>query len=295
MAYTTEVSNPTSTTPGFAHWSARATDPNDPSVVHDRAKVLASAWRDPVASRADFIRQRVTGRNVLDVGCVAHDDERMRSSQWLHRQIAEAAESCVGIDVLHDGVAAMNAKGYNAVVHNLDDGLGPIAGLGPFQVIVAGELIEHVGNLDMLFSTAAQALTADGEIILTSPNPYAPRRVRAGQRGDVWENADHVSYAFPSGIAELASRHGLILSEAMTTEGTSPAITNPIRWMKRTIKRSHWHRRGFATTAGNVRPIVLDRWDRIDRLRHRLSGRVSSNHRFVGETFIYVVQRGPLP
>jgi len=275
-------------------WTTKSADPNNSEVVKDRACVLAAAWRPPVPDRIDFIRHRVAERTVLDVGCVAHDEARMADDAWLHRHLAEVASSCVGVDVLADGIETMRARGYDAVTHDLSSGLGPLKTRGPFQVIVAGELIEHVSDLDMLFATAADGLSADGELIITTPNPYAPARVRAGQRGDVWENVDHIAYAFPSGIAELASRHGLILAEAFTTEPRPRSLGRPVQWLKRTIRHSHWHRRGFSTTMGIVRPVVLDRLDRLDWLNGVLTAKVSSRHQFLGETFIYVVQRGPL-
>ena len=295
MAYTTEITLPDNAPDQSGHWSKHASDPNDSVVMERRAHILAAAWRPPVADRIDFIRYRIAGRSVLDVGCVAHDDARMQSAEWLHRRVADVADSCIGVDVLDDGIASMQAKGFNAISHDLNDGAGPLKEMGPFQAIVAGELIEHVANLDMLFSTAAELLSADGELIITTPNPYAPARVRAGQRGEIWENVDHVMYAFPSGVAELASRHGLVLAEARTTKLAAPPATSPIRWLKRSIKQSHWHRRGFATTTGAVRPVVLDRRDRFDRVRTRVLDRISSNHNFVGETFIYVIQRDTLP
>lgn len=295
MAYKTEIIAPEAAAMRAGRWTAYASDPNDAAVIERRAMQLAAAWRPPVLDRVDFIRKRVAGRRVLDVGCVAHDDARMASAEWFHRQVADVADACLGVDVVADGIAAMQERGFDALCHDLNNGLGPVAEHGPFQVIVAGELLEHVSNLDMLFATAAQALTADGELIMTTPNPFAPARVRSGQRGDVWENVDHVMYAFPSGVAELASRHGLILAEAFTTKPAGPKLTSPVRWLKRTIRKSHWHRRGYATTAGAVRPVVLDRLDTFDWLRTKFADRTTSNHRFVGETFIYVVQRGPLP
>jgi len=287
-----QTATPVATSPD--HWSATSADPNDPAVVQARAKVLARAWRPAVTDRISFLRERLSGRSVLDIGCVAHDGARMSSDAWVHRHIAEVSSSCVGVDVLSEGIETMRARGYDAVQHDLRTGLGPLSARGPFQAIVAGELIEHVSDLDMLFAIAAEGLTADGELIITTPNPYAPARVRAGQCGDVWENVDHIVYAFPSGIAELATRHGLILAEACTTELAPRKLGRPVQWVKRTLRRSHWHRRGFSTTMGTVRPVVLDRLDRLDWVNNILTQKVSSRHRFVGETFIYVVQRGPL-
>ena len=139
-----------------ARWSGSAPDPNDPSAIAHRARSLAAAWMPDIDDRIEFLRNRCAGKNVLDIGCVAHDRERFDGADWLHRHIAEAATSCVGVDILEEGVSAMRAAGFDAVAHDLSSGLGPLASRAPFDVIVAGELIEHVGNLDFLFEIAKE-------------------------------------------------------------------------------------------------------------------------------------------
>ncbi len=275
-------------------WNALSADPNSSTVVERRAHVLAAAWRPRVDDRTRFIADRARGRRVLDIGCVAHDDARMASEDWLHRHIVDAASNCLGVDVLPEGVDAMVEAGYNAVTVDLSDNPNALAGEPLFQLIVAGELIEHIGDLNMLFEVATKYLTADGELIITTPNPYAPSRVRAGRRGAIWENVDHIMYAFPSGVAELAERHGLLLAEATTCNPPRPPAVGPVRWLKRSIRRSHYHRRGYATTVGGVRPVILDHLDWLDRLTDRFCRLASSRHRFNGETAIYVVTRGRL-
>ena len=267
-------------------WSEIADDPNDPRAVAHRARTLQAAWRPGIADRVGLLADRCRGKHVLDIGCVAHDEARLAGENWLHSHIARAAKSCVGVDILEAGVAAVNAAGYDAVAHDLTDGLGPLADRGPFEVIVAGELIEHVPDLDMVFRVAAEGLTADGQLILTTPNPYAPQRVRAGQLGIVWENVDHVSYLFPSGVAELAERRGLVLAEAATVDDPARADGSPLQRLKRSIRGSHWRNVGYATldegrqttVDAGVAGRLLRRWARPRR-------------RFLGETFVYVVER----
>ncbi|MDW3219453.1 MAG: class I SAM-dependent methyltransferase [Acidimicrobiales bacterium] len=273
------------TAPPQGRWTARTADPNDPQAVALRARTLEAAWRSPIADRVAFLEGRVRGRMVLDIGCVAHDESRMDASNWLHARIAAAASTCLGVDILDAGVDAMRRRGFDAVVHDLTTGLGPIADRGPFDVIVAGELIEHVDDLGMLFRTAAEGLSAEGELILTTPNPYSPRRVRAGQLGIAWENVDHIVYAFPSGIAELAERHGLVLAEAATTD--TPASRDSLRRrLARTIKGSHWRTVGIDTN-GPARQVAPDAGP-LGRALRRLA---RPRHRFVGETFVYVIRR----
>lgn len=269
-------------------WSALSLDPNAAIVLARRAERLRSAWRPSITDRIQFLEERCKGRLVLDIGCVAHDAERMNSSNWLHGRLAAVARRCVGVDVLTEGVDAMRQRGFEVVLHDLGSGLGPLADDGPFEVIVAGELIEHVGSLDMLFKVASEVLADDGEMVITTPNPYAPHRVRAAQLGIVWENVDHILYAFPSGMAELAERHGLVLAEAATTDDSLHlSITDRLRAVKRRLRSRQWTNVGYSTVGG----------PRVDQvgfgpIGNLLHGMWWPGRRFLGETFVYVVKRG---
>jgi SAM-dependent methyltransferase len=210
----------------------------------------------------------------------------MRSPAWLHGRLAAVAAECVGVDVLPDGVEAMRDLGYQALVHDLGTGLGPVADLAPFDVVVAGELIEHVESLGMLFDVARDALVAGGELVLTTPNPYAPHRVRAAQLGIVWENVDHILYAFPSGVAELAERHGLVLAEASTTQRARPRSLRARAKAARTrVSGRQWTTVGFSTRG--PRRVKRVGYGPMGGLVHGLTW---PNRRFTGETFIYVVR-----
>ena len=211
----------------------------------------------------------------------------MDSPLWLHRRLAAAAATCVGVDVVPEGVAAMRERGFHVVLHDLRDGLGPVASEAPFDVIVAGELIEHVEALDMLFRTASNALAPGGVLLVTSPNPYAPNRVRAAQLGIVWENADHVMYAFPSGMAELAERHGLLLAEAaVTDERRRLTPLQRVKSLRRRLRGRHWVTVGYGTIGEpRVRRVGYSGLSGV------LHGTWWPRRRFLGETFIYVISR----
>jgi hypothetical protein len=203
--------------------------------------------------------------------------------------MAAVARRCIGVDVLASGVEEMRQRGYQVVLHNLTTGLGPIAALGPFDIIVAGELIEHVADLDMLFTLASSTLSDSGQLIITTPNPYAPVRVRAGQMGIVWENVDHILYAFPSGIAELCERHGLWLSEAAVTTDAAPrGIVEWLRGLPRLVRGTGWLTAGY-TTVGSLRHARADDGLLLRGARRWFLG----NRPFLGETFVYVVTKAP--
>lgn len=275
------------TSGGGGRWTDVTADPNAAAALARRAAVLRAAWRPPVRDRVRFLEERCRGRRVLDVGCVAHDVARMNSPQWLHGRLAAVAARCIGVDVLPDGVDAMRERGFEVVLHDLRDGLGPLAEEAPFDVIVAGELIEHVEAIDMLIRTATDALAPGGELVVTTPNPYAPHRVRAAQLGIVWENVDHIFYAFPSGMAELAERYGLVLAEAgVTDDRPHLGPMELLRAVRRRLRSRHWLTVGFATSGEpKVRRVG---YGRVSGLLHGLWW---PRRRFLGETFVYVVRR----
>lgn len=158
---------------------------------------------------------------MLDIGCVDHRVEWVERSGWLHKDIAAVASFCIGVDLDAAGVEQMNALGYRAIRHDIMTGVGSLAFHAPFEVVVAGETIEHLPCPQRLLSVARDLLTPKGLLVITTPNPYALHRFRAGLRKSVWESVDHVVYVFPSGIAEMADRTGFTLELATTLDPPS--------------------------------------------------------------------------
>jgi 2-polyprenyl-3-methyl-5-hydroxy-6-metoxy-1,4-benzoquinol methylase len=204
-------------------WRDLSDDPNARPVLRARHESVRRAARPPLRDRAEHIVELCRDARVLDVGCVDHRTGLHTGPNFLHRRLADVASSCLGVDVEAAGVAAMQRAGFDALVHDVCAGPGPIAARGPFDVVVAGEVVEHLASPQALFEVAGTVLAPGGRLVVTTPNPYAPHRVRAGQLGVSFENADHVVYAFPSGVAELGARAGFELEEYRTV------FTRPLR------------------------------------------------------------------
>jgi SAM-dependent methyltransferase len=129
------------------------------------------------------------------------------SGQHLHRRLARAASESLGVDVVPDGIEALRQEGFNVRVCDITGE----AIDGTFDVIVAGELIEHLGRPEAVFQIGRRNLVSGGRLVLTTPNPYYLARIRDSLLGRSRENADHVSLWSPAGIAEMAEREGLRL------------------------------------------------------------------------------------
>lgn len=275
-------------------WSEFGDHPNSRAVLRYRHRQLRRAATEFRGSRIRILTRYARDRKVLDVGCVSHNFHFASGGKgnWLHQHIVDAAAECVGADFDEVGVKQMREAGYDVVRVDITGDLGPLRERGPFDVIIAGEIIEHLPAPQMLLASARELLRPGGKLVLTTPNPYAPRRVRSGALGLTWENVDHVIYAFPSGIAEMADRTGLTLKKFGTVgwPGRWSPASQLMRSFRLLAQAAIGRARGQRSDPprGRLRLPLPPRWlSPMDVVLHQLRGR----RRMLGETSIYVLQR----
>ena len=192
----------------MAHWTDLTKDPNSPHALEARRQVIEAARRPPVPDRVEYLVSLARGKRVLDVGVVDHFAEARHKPTFLHAQIANAAGACLGVDIVADGVQQLQASGYNVRVADItSDSIE-----GEYDVIICGELIEHLGNPAGLFRNAHRLLVPGGRLVMTTPNPYQFAWARRYLRGIYVDSVDHVTLFHAGSIAELAEREGLVLS-----------------------------------------------------------------------------------
>jgi 2-polyprenyl-3-methyl-5-hydroxy-6-metoxy-1,4-benzoquinol methylase len=134
-----------------------------------KGRPLAHIPTTSVNNRLEIILARVRGKTVLDLGCSGsrHGVSEIRH-QSLHRSLAVEAGDILGIDIDKDAVAAMKAAGFAVQVGDVET-----MNLGrKFQIIVAGDIIEHLPNPGVFLSNMHRHLEDDGEFIITTPNPF---------------------------------------------------------------------------------------------------------------------------
>jgi SAM-dependent methyltransferase len=199
-------------------WRELSADPNDAAVLRERQNMLDRVTAPAPADRFALIASLASGRRVLDIGCADHELSASTNPSWLHRRLVEIGREVIGADINADSVDELRGQGFD--VHHVDvlDGPGPLMDLDPFEVVVAGEIIEHLRDPLRLLELAHAVLVPGGRLVVTTPNPFAPHRTFAGRSRFAWENADHLFYAFPSGMAEMADRSGFELSVVTTTQ-----------------------------------------------------------------------------
>ncbi len=124
-----------------------------------------------VLDRHELILSLVKGKRVLDLGAAdnLHMDEKRQNDEWLHEEICRVASHCVGVDTDEECVERLRESGYDIRVGDVEElDLHEIS-----DVVVAGELIEHVFNVGRFLDSARQHLAPEGILIVTTPNALA--------------------------------------------------------------------------------------------------------------------------
>ena len=174
------------------------------------AEMLKSA--KPI-DREVYISEACRGKSVLDLGCIRHSAEfALKDADWLHKKIKGTAKKVVGVDYLPEEIAKVNANGYDVV---LGDVTKPLELKEKFDVIVAGDLLEHLANMEGFFSNCKMLLKQDGALIITTPNPFYCQLFHyIALKKSFMVNPEHTCWVDPLCLLQLSRRFGFAVSEA---------------------------------------------------------------------------------
>ncbi|MDQ3002507.1 MAG: class I SAM-dependent methyltransferase [Fibrobacterota bacterium] len=159
----------------------------------------------PFASKIDFIIPAIAGKRVLDLGCVQHVLSNAVKETWLHAHIQKHALNVLGVDLLKEEVQALRAQGYDMVAADVETmDLGKT-----FEVVVAGDIIEHLGNPGAFMARVHAHLEPEGRFIITTPNPVTFLRfVRLLLLGWIGGNDEHTCWFTRRTMRRLAGMYG---------------------------------------------------------------------------------------
>jgi SAM-dependent methyltransferase len=169
-----------------------------------------------LVDRVSEIRRIVRGRSVIDLGFVDEGQMAAKSDRgtWLHEVVRAEARTCVGVDADVRGVERASELGFDARAADVEDPEA-LAGLGlePAEVVVAGELVEHLDGPGRFLDAVKSLLAPAGVLVLTTPNAHALTNTLGALAGRELVNPDHVSWLSWRTLETLLSRHGWRLEE----------------------------------------------------------------------------------
>lgn len=174
----------------------------------------------------------INKRDVLDVGCIEHSINAIKNNPfWVHSFLKDNS-NVLGIDILEKEIKVFTSAGYNMKVANAET----FNLRKKFDVVFAGELIEHLSNPGLFLQRSKKHLKGDGLLIITTPNTfYAPRMLGYGCKmdDDPIVNGEHTNWYSPSTLTTLLEREGFDILSIKRFDAA--ALTKP---MKTRIKRS---------------------------------------------------------
>ena len=154
----------------------------------------------------------INNKKCIDIGAVQHDITRVktRGETWVHGFIAKHARSCVGLDIEKEQIDLVNKEFKtdirfgNAETFDFDD---------KYEVVFAGDIIEHVSNQGLFIERAVHHLDKDGMFIITTPNSFGIHRVVRdcyfGLNSDPICNKQHTLWHSPRTLKTILSRYDL--------------------------------------------------------------------------------------
>lgn len=156
-------------------------------------------------SKVDFILTFTSGKRVLDLGCVQHEIGNAAKKNWLHGAIKRSAESVFGVDYLPSEVDALNKMGYDVVCADVET----MRLDRTFEVVTAGDLIEHLANPGLFLDRVRMHLAPQGVFVVTTPNPVTFLRfMRLLLLGWVGGSEDHTCWFTRRTMRRMAQRNG---------------------------------------------------------------------------------------
>ena len=172
-----------------------------------------------ILERTDYILDACRGKRVLHIGCAdtPYTAKRLADGTILHKMIEEVASEQYGIDPSLEGIELLRAAGYRNLAVIDAEGYATRSPFGDtqFDVVVAGETLEHVSNAGSFLDSLGQCLTTtNAKLLLTTINSYCIYRfLYTFLKGGENVHPDHVYYVSHSTLTRLLTRHGYAVED----------------------------------------------------------------------------------
>lgn len=163
-------------------------------------------------------------RTVLHVGAIGDFSNHLKNlKRWDFDKIKRIAKETTGIDINKKFIEKVKEKEYNILFHDAEN----IDLKKSFDIIYAGDLIEHLSNPGKFLASCFKHMHNDSVLIITRPNPYSLSLLIRGLMNKVSPMREHTMYIHRDNLKEIAKRYNLKLTR--TEYYTEKNKDNPIK------------------------------------------------------------------
>jgi SAM-dependent methyltransferase len=176
--------------------------------------------RASAVDRSEFLTRLAAGRSIVHVGFAGESradiGELVESPTWLHGRLAAVASHAVGIDIDPAAVERARRAGFEAFAADASDAVA-LRALGiQADVVVAGEIIEHVERPGEFLDAMRAIGRRGGMLVVTTPNAASLLNPLAAMGRYELINPDHVAFYSCFTLTNLMRRHGWEVTQMAT-------------------------------------------------------------------------------
>lgn len=168
-----------------------------------------------LVQRVEFIKRACAGKKALHLGCTnwPYTQDSIDKDMLLHSELAKTASEIYGFDFDQEGIEVFNKAGFDHLYHADLEKLEDVDLNETFDVIIAGEMIEHLNNPGLFLKGIQRFMTHETELVITTINAYSALRFAIyGLRGKGGFNEpvhpDHVAYYSYKTLKLIVERAG---------------------------------------------------------------------------------------
>lgn len=177
-------------------------------------------------ARWNFLLEKSRKKSVLHLGCIgitegtlAEKIEAMNKGTVLHSQLRKTAKDLVGIDYDQSTVQELNKNGFEEILYgNVEELILPRT----FDLVLCGDLIEHLSNPGKMLERVKLLLSKNGELIITTPNAFGLVHFFKYIFGRFQEGNDHVISFSRFTLSNLLGRHDFEVHKVYTCYDRPP-------------------------------------------------------------------------
>ena len=153
-------------------------------------------------NKKELILSLITGSDtVLDVGFFGQGVQT-GSAEWPHALLQKQAALVYGLDLDFGPEYKNNPRYFKASAENF---VCPLS----FDVIFAGDVIEHLSNPGLFLDSCKRHLKSDGQLIITTPNCFSLFSMTEKiTKYEPTVNKDHTCYFNIKTLSQLLEKNG---------------------------------------------------------------------------------------
>jgi len=166
---------------------------------------------DGYINRMEHLLDECKNRKVLHLGCSSgsHIQARIERGSLLHTALYGVSSTLYGLDLDNESLDVMRqVLGYNNLYEGNVETLEQVGIRTKFDVVLAGDLLEHITRPGAMLDGIKSLLNDSGKIIISTNNAFGLNYQLRRWTGNFVEHFEHVCFFSPETLLHLFDRHG---------------------------------------------------------------------------------------